>query len=195
MVAGAFLRRLEGHIPQSGEAIHGHGHILRLHHITALADTRHGFCGSHGGRPVLEGGRRHRVRAAEAPTSVRGDGKLHTVLDGDLARVSHFMAAGPIPGLFAAGHQNGTDAQGGNAQQMHLVAVILLRAVFVHARGECYRWLTTTVTLDQLLISTAFIRWTAESVRDSKACAVNQGRRKESPTLFGGIHCLQLDIH
>lgn len=33
--------------------------------------------------------------------------------------MAHFVAARTVPGLFAR-HQNGTDAQGDDAQQMHL---------------------------------------------------------------------------
>lgn len=47
VVTRAHLGRLEGDIPHPIQTEHGHVHVLRLHDVTALADTGHGLCGTH----------------------------------------------------------------------------------------------------------------------------------------------------
>lgn len=118
MIARAHLGRLERHVSHAGQTPDRNMDVLGLHYVAALADAGDGLRGTQRGGPAQDGGRGHRVRVAEAATRVRGDGELDTVLDRDLARVAHFMAAGTIPRLLA-GHHNGTDAQGEDAQQMH----------------------------------------------------------------------------
>lgn len=118
MVAGAHFGRLEGDVPHARQTPNSDRYILGFHYIAAFANRSNRLSRTNG-CTAEDGRRRNRVRTTKAPTRIRSDGELDAILNGDLSRVAHFVAARTVPGLFAR-HQNGTDAQGDDAQQMHL---------------------------------------------------------------------------